>query len=94
MREVDAAPIRVRLAQWADAPNAEKARLHTLERWRERLLSEPASLEALCAEQPHADRARFVALVEGVHAQRAHAQPPRAYRELFRALDALFRPGN
>jgi ribosomal 50S subunit-associated protein YjgA (DUF615 family) len=29
-----------------------------------------------------------------VHAQRAHAQPPRAYRELFRALDALFRPGN
>jgi ribosome-associated protein len=94
MREVDAAPIRARLAQWADAPNAEKARLHTLERWRERLLSEPASLEALCAEQPHADRARFTALVEGVHAQRAHAQPPRAYRELFRALDALFRPGN
>jgi ribosome-associated protein len=94
MREVDAAPIRARLAQWADAPNAEKARLHTVERWRERLLSAPGSLEALCAEQPHADRARFAALVEGVHAQRAHAQPPRAYRELFRALDALFRLGN
>src|SRR5271166_3037443 len=64
MREVDAAPIRARLAQWADAPNAEKARLHAVERWRERLLSAPASLEALCAEQPHADRARFAALVE------------------------------
>ncbi len=52
MREVDAAPIRARLAQWADAPNAEKARLHAVERWRERLLSEPAALEELCAEQP------------------------------------------
>ncbi len=94
MREVDAAPIRARLAQWADAPNAEKARLHTVERWRERLLSEPAALEVLCAEQPHADRSRFATLVEEVHAQRAHAQPPRAYRELFRALDALFRAAN
>ncbi len=94
MREVDAAPIRARLAQRADAPNAEKARLHTVERWRERLLSEPASLEALCAGQPHADRAQFATLVEGVRAERAHAQPPRAYRELFRGLDALFRGGN
>lgn len=91
MRDVDAAPIRARLAQWADAPNAEKARLHTLERWRERLLSEPGALEALCAERSATDRARLSELVESVHAERAHAQPPRAYRELFRVLDALFR---
>ena len=94
MREVDAAPIRARLAQWADGPNAERARLHTVERWRERLLSEPGSLQALCAGQPGADRAQFAALLDGVHAERAHAQPPRAYRELFRALDALFRSAN
>ncbi len=91
MREVDAAPIRARLAQWADAPNAEKARLHALERWRERLLSETGALEALCAERSSADRARLSELIDSVRAERIHARPPRAYRELFRALDALFR---
>ncbi len=89
MRDIDAAPIRTRLAQWADAPNAEKARLHALERWRERLLAEDGALDRLCAECPAADRARLVALVDAVHAERAHGQPPRAYRELFRALTAL-----
>jgi ribosome-associated protein len=94
MRTVDAAPIRARLAQWADAPNAEKARLHTLERWRTRLLAEPGALEALCAERPGADCRQLAELVRRVHAERVHAQPPRAYRELFRALDAVFRGGD
>jgi ribosome-associated protein len=89
MRDIDAAPIRTRLAQWADAPNAEKARLHALERWRERLLAEDDALDRLCAERPAADRARLVALVDAVHAERARGQPPRAYRELFRALTVV-----
>lgn len=94
MRDVDAAAIRARLAQWANAPNAEKARLHALERWRARLLSETGALDALCAERPGADRARLTELVESVRVERVRAKPPRAYRELFRALDALFRAGN
>src|SRR5208283_5571720 len=69
MREVDAAPIRARLAQWADAPNAEKARLHTIERWRERLLSETGALDALCAERSGANRLRLAELVESVRAE-------------------------
>jgi ribosome-associated protein len=83
-------PIRTRLAQWADAPNAEKARLHALERWRERLLAEGDALDRLCAEHPVADRARLAALVDAVRAERAHGQAPRAYRELFRALTVVF----
>jgi ribosome-associated protein len=90
MRDIDAVPIRARLAQWADAPNAEKARLHALERWRERLLAQGDALDRLCAEHPAADRARLAALVDAVHAERAHGQPPRAYRELFRALTVVF----
>lgn len=86
MRDIDAAPIRARLAQWADAPNAAKARLHALERWRERVLAGDDALDRLCAERPAADRARLAALVDAVHAERARGQPPRAYRELFRAL--------
>jgi ribosome-associated protein len=91
MRDIDAAPIRARLAQWADAPNAEKARLHALERLRERLLSETGAMDELCAERPVTDRPRLALLVETVHVERAQGKPPRAYRELFRALDALFR---
>ena len=91
MRDIDAAPIRTQLAQWADAPNAEKARLHALEHWRERLLAEDDALDRLCSERPAADRPRLAALVGAVHAERAHGQPPRAYRELFRVLSALFR---
>jgi ribosome-associated protein len=90
MRDIDAAPIRTRLAQWADAPHAEKARLHALERWRERLLAEDDALDRLCNERPVADRERLGALVDAVHAERAHDQPPRAYRELFRALTVVF----
>jgi ribosome-associated protein len=89
MRNIDAAPIRSRLAQWAQTPTAEKARLHAVERWRERLLSEGAALEAFCVERATADKRRLAALVESVHSERAHGQPPRAYRELFRVLNAL-----
>ncbi|MEP6996505.1 MAG: ribosome biogenesis factor YjgA [Betaproteobacteria bacterium] len=89
MREVDPAPIRARLDHWGEAPAAEKARLAAVERWRERLLADPGGLDALCAAAPHADRARITALVTRVQDERAHAAPPHAYRELFRALNTL-----
>ena len=91
MREVDATPIRARLAEWEDAPNREKARLHAIERWRERLLAEPDALGELCAEHPEADRTALAHLVESAHRERARGGAPRAYRELFRALGALLR---
>src|SRR5664279_645850 len=49
MRDVEPAPIRAQLAQWDNAPNAEKARLASVERWRERLLAGPDELDAFCA---------------------------------------------
>jgi ribosome-associated protein len=90
MRDVDPLPIQARIEQWAGAPNAEKARLANVERWRTRLLSEVDALDRLCAENTTADRPRLAALVARVHDERAHAQPPHAYRELFRMLNALF----
>ena len=93
MREVDASPIRARLAEWEDAPNREKARLHAIERWRERLLAEPEALSALCAEHPEADGSALARLVESAHRERVRGSAPRAYRELFRALGALLRDG-
>jgi ribosome-associated protein len=89
MRDVDPDPIRARLAHWGDAPAAEKVRLAEVERWRERLLADPGALDALCAAVPQTDRARISALVTRIRFERAHAAPPHAYRELFRALNAL-----
>jgi len=91
MREVDPSPIRARLAEWESAPNREKARLHAIERWRERLLAEPDALSALCAQHPGADRIRLAGLVESAHREQLRGGGPRAYRELFRALGALLR---
>ena len=89
MRDVDAESIRARMAQWADATHADRARLHAVEAWRERLLHEPGALDRLCAVQPGADKPHLAALIDRAHAERARADPPRAYRELFRALDAI-----
>lgn len=90
MRDVDPLPIQARLEQWAGAPNAEKSRLADVERWRTRLLAEADALDRLCAENPFADRPRLAALVARVRDERAHGEPPHAYRELFRTLNALF----
>ena len=89
MREVDPEPIRARLAQWSAAPNAEKARLHAVERWRERLLSEPDALDRLCVERPDTNRAQLSALLAAARTEREQGRPPRARRELYRALNAL-----
>ena len=43
-------PIQAMLEQWEGGPNAEKARLTHVERWRTRLLSEGDALDRLCAE--------------------------------------------
>jgi ribosome-associated protein len=89
MRDVDPLPIQARLDEWAGAPIAEKARLASVERWRARLLDDAGALDLLCAEKRGADRARIAALLTRVREERAHGEPPHAYRELFRVLNAL-----
>lgn len=89
MRDVDPGPIRARLAEWDEAPVAERTRLAAVERWRERLLAEAGALDALAAAAPGVDRARLAQLVARTHEERARAAPPHAYRELFRALNTL-----
>lgn len=89
MRQVDPVPIRARLAQWSAAPNAEKARLHAVERWRERLLSEPDALDRLCVERPDTNRVQLAALLATARVEQEQSRPPRARRELYRALNGL-----
>jgi ribosome-associated protein len=88
MRDVDAEVIRAKVAAWSDAPNREKARLHAIERWRERLLGGDEALREFAATFPRANAAALEGLVARARRERAHGGPPRAYRELFRALTA------
>jgi ribosome-associated protein len=94
MREVDAGPIRARLAEWTDAPRREKARLRAAERWRARLLADAAALDELCAEFRGADRATLARLMELAHREQVRGGPPRAFRELFRAIAAAISSGS
>ncbi len=89
MREIDPAPIRAQLEHWAVAPNAEKARIAAVERWRTQLLDEPAALDQLCAQSHGADRPRLAALIARAAEERTRGEPPHAYRELFRELNSL-----
>jgi ribosome-associated protein len=89
MREIDPDPIRRRLELWAHGQDANAARQHALEQWRDRLVAEPATLDRLSAEFPRLDRPRFRALIQKARDERERGAAPHAFRELFRELKAL-----
>lgn len=90
MRNVEAEPIRERIAALEATSHAAVARLHLIEGWRDRLLGEPESLVDFLAQHPEADEARLRELIRGVADERASGRPPRNFRALFQVLrDAL-----
>ena len=86
MRDVDPEPIEAALARAAEGPARDKARFAALERWRTRLLDEPAGLDDFVAANPHADRAALEDLVAKARAERGSGGPPHHQRALFRLL--------
>jgi len=82
--------IRDALAAGGEAARQETALLHRAEAWRERLLDDgDAALAELLAGHPQADRQQLRQLVRNALDERTRNKPPRAFRELFRALRAL-----
>jgi ribosome-associated protein len=86
MRSVDPEAIREKLKAWDGVSAGETARLHRIERWRERLIEDDGALGALAGAHPGIDTQRLRALVRNTREERNAGRPPRAYRELFRAL--------
>ena len=86
MRDVDPVPIRAALERWETVPREEKARFAALEGWRDRILADAAALDAFVAEHPDADRASLARLADAARNERSRGEPPRAFRELFRAM--------
>lgn len=93
MRHVDADPIRDRISALKSVSHAETARLHLIERWRERLLAEPDALTELLAEHPDADSRTLRTLIRGAAEEKAADRPPRCYRQLFQVLREVLARG-
>jgi ribosome-associated protein len=89
MRQVDAEPIRAALAAWRAQSHHLTAVHQQVEAWRERLLSDEATLAELRREFPRADASRLRALAGAALRERAAGQPPRAFRLLYQALREL-----
>jgi ribosome-associated protein len=90
MRNVDATPIRAKIDGWKTVPIAETARLHLIERWRDRLVDDPAALQALAGEHPQAvmqeQWQQLRALIRNTQREREQNKPPKSYRALFQLL--------
>jgi ribosome-associated protein len=86
MREVDPEPIRERLKTWDGVSVAETARLHRVERWRDRLLADDGAIASLAEAHPGTDTRRLRALVRRAREERNAGSMPHSTRELFRTL--------
>ncbi len=86
MRSIDPAPIQAQLDVFSGASAAENAKLHQAEKWREKLIADNAALTLFLNQHPGADATRLRQLIRNARDEAAHAKPPRAFRELFRAV--------
>jgi ribosome-associated protein len=90
MRDIDPAPVLAKLAERKLRHDSEIRRFQLVERWRDRLLSQPATaLAQLLEEYPGADRVALTRLLEKAERERVDQRAPAAARELFAFLRQL-----
>ncbi|SEA50579.1 ribosome-associated protein [Thiothrix caldifontis] len=79
-------PIEAKLAEWDRGGKAETARLHRLERWRDRLINDENMLGEWLKEYPETDVQHFRSLIRNAHKEKEQNKPPKSSRELFKLL--------
>lgn len=89
MRNLDAEPIRRALDDIRGISAAANARQHALERLRARFLEDEKVIVEIAAEHPGADLQHLRKLRRRALEEQELGKPPRAFRELFRALREL-----
>jgi ribosome-associated protein len=92
MREVDPGPITEAIAAFNGVSRADTARLHRVERLREKILADEATLAELAADHPGADLQRLRQLRRNALRERERGAPPKNFRALFQLLNALTEP--
>lgn len=89
MRGVDDEPIRAGLALLRGESAAENARLHRLERTRQRLLDDETTLTEIAATWPGADLQHLRQLRRNALKEQENNKPPKNFRAIFQVLQAL-----
>ncbi|WP_413706857.1 ribosome biogenesis factor YjgA [Ralstonia sp. Ralssp110] len=82
--EVEA--IRRVLATFVGASKAETARLHAMERWRDRLITSDDAVTEFIAAHPDSDVQALRTLVRNARKETQLAKPPKSSRELFQMV--------
>jgi ribosome-associated protein len=91
MRGIDPEPVLAKLAERKRRHDMEIRHFQQIEKWRDRLLSEPViGVEELAAEHPHIDRDGLAKLLDKAERERLQQRSPVAARELFAFLKQLF----
>jgi ribosome-associated protein len=83
LSEEEVAALRTALDTHRGVNKAETARLHWIERTRERLLADDAALTDFIREHPGVDPQEGRTLIRNARKERQQQKPPRYYRELF-----------
>lgn len=92
MRDVDIAPIAEALAAISAPKHREAAVFRETERWREELLTGGEVAQSRFARQfPKVEMEPLAELVAQAKLEQAEGRPPRAFRQLFQALNQIVR---
>lgn len=89
MRGIDPQPLLGKLAAAKRRHDIEVQHFQRVERWRERLLNDPAAVAQLQQAYPNADRAALHRLLDKARKERLDRRPPAGARELFAYLRQL-----
>jgi ribosome-associated protein len=90
MRSIDPEPVLAKLAERKQRHDMEIRHFQQIERWRDRLLSEPAAgVAELLQEYPQIDQAALLKLLEKAERERVEQRSPVGARELFAFLREL-----
>jgi ribosome-associated protein len=91
MRDVDAEPIRKKLDLWGNLSAESTARLHQLERWRERLMADEQmqALNELGQKYPTADLQQLRTLARNAVKEKLANKAPKSFRALFQELQKI-----
>jgi ribosome-associated protein len=91
MRRVDPDPIRALVEARAAGQQADAARLHRLERWRDRLIEDDDAVTAWIDEQPGCDVQQLRSLVRAARREGGVGDPERRHGKSYRALFRFLR---
>ena len=90
MRSVEEEPIARQLAAWKGESDEEKAQLHRIERWRDRLIEDDEVLTLFLNEHPQVDATQLRQLIRNARHEAASNKPPKSSRAIFRLVREVY----